>query len=91
MFYCILFVISFYYILLICVLLYYIAPKLPHQHPNNNTSTTVTTHENRHQQVHDELEKWRSKCTNLEADLQKLYGEIETAINEKDKEISDLH
>ena len=42
------------------------------------------------QQVHDELEEWRSKCTNLEADMQKLYGEMETAINEKNKEISDL-
>ena len=42
------------------------------------------------QQVHDELEEWRSKCTNLEADIQKLYGEMETAINEKNKEISDL-
>jgi predicted transcriptional regulator len=41
--------------------------------------------QHKRQQVHDELEEWRCKCTNLEADMQKLYGEMETAINEKTK------
>lgn len=42
------------------------------------------------QMIYDEQEKWKNKCKNLESDLQKLYSEMEIALNEKDKEISDL-
>jgi hypothetical protein len=53
--------------------------KIFHLFEGQTISFAQLQHES--QQVHDELEEWRGKCANLEADMQKLYGEMETAIN----------
>ena len=39
----------------------------------------------------DELEKWRQSYRNLKEEKEKLYVETATALNDKDKEIRNLH
>jgi AAA+ ATPase superfamily predicted ATPase len=41
--------------------------------------------------MRDELQEWKKTCKDLQNDIHTLYKEIETAMQEKDEEISNLH
>ena len=41
--------------------------------------------------MRDELQEWKKTCKDLQNDIHTLYEEIETAMQEKDEEISNLH
>ena len=41
--------------------------------------------------MRDELQDWKKTCKDLQNDIRTLYEEIESAMQEKDEEISNIH
>jgi chromosome segregation ATPase len=63
--------------------------KLFHIYTGETVSVADIKKENSN--MRDEFQEWKKTCKDIQNDIHTLYEEIETAMQEKDEEISNLH
>lgn len=63
--------------------------KIFHIHKGETASVTELHKENN--DMIDELKEWKKTCVDLQSDIRAIYQEMKEAMEEKDKEISNLH